>query len=227
MIHALLWDNDGVLIDSERIFFETTRRVFGAAGLELSPGLWAARYLGDGLCSRQIARLLGAPPELAERLVERRNRLFRRRLELPVPVLPGVRRVFERWHPGCRMAVVTGSPRRQFDLIHRHTGLLPYLDCVVTADDCERVKPDPAAYLTALDRLGIGPEHALAVEDSPRGLASATAAGIRCVVIRTPLTHLEACAAAHAVLEHPGELDRILRENGAARARSGEGCSNR
>lgn len=210
MIHALLWDNDGVLVDSESIFFETTRSVFESAGLELTAPFWASQYLGAGVRSRGIARMLGASPELAGRLVEQRNGLFRRRLEQPIPVLPGIREAFARWYNACRLAVVTGSSRRQFDLIHRHTGLLPYLDCVVTADDCRRTKPDPAAYLTVLSRLGLEPGQAVAVEDSPRGLASATAAGIPCVVIRTPLTDLGACASAIAIIDHPAELERIF-----------------
>ena len=212
MIEVLLWDNDGVLVDSERAFFETTRAAFESAGLELTVEYWARHYLGAGRRSIEIAQMLGASPHAAHRLIEERNRAFGERLEFPIPVLPGIPETLARLSSRRRMAVVTGSPRRQFDLIHKHTGLLPFFECVVTADDCEREKPNPEAYLTVLRRLGVDGRACLAVEDSPRGLASATGAGVPCVVLRTAFTDVKACGSACAILEDVCELDGVIQE---------------
>ncbi|MBN1545912.1 MAG: HAD-IA family hydrolase, partial [Syntrophaceae bacterium] len=109
----------------------------------------------------------------------------------------------------------TGSPRDKLLLAHRETELLPLFDCVVTSDDCTQSKPHPGPYFKAMDQLGLMPLECLAVEDSPRGLNAAHAAGIRCLLIPTPLTDMEMCT--HADWIEPditGVLRIVLEENG-------------
>jgi beta-phosphoglucomutase-like phosphatase (HAD superfamily) len=72
--------------------------------------------------------------------------------------------------------------------MHQSSGLLPFFDTIVTGDECPNPKPHPDLYLAGLKSLGVRPESCLAVEDSPRGLASARAAGVPCIVIPTDLT---------------------------------------
>ena len=86
------------------------------------------------------------------------------------------------------MGIVTSSRKDHFDLIHQSTGLLKYFDFVLTASDYARTKPDPAPYLRAVERSGVGREACVAIEDSERGLESATRAGIRCIVVPSSLT---------------------------------------
>jgi beta-phosphoglucomutase-like phosphatase (HAD superfamily) len=87
-----------------------------------------------------------------------------------------------------KLAIVTGCGRDQLALAHAASSLLGCFDLIVTSDDCVRSKPDPEPYLLALSRLGLRAEQCLAIEDSPRGLASARAAGVPCVVVPTELT---------------------------------------
>jgi beta-phosphoglucomutase-like phosphatase (HAD superfamily) len=89
-----------------------------------------------------------------------------------------------------RQAIVTGASREHVNLTHRSTGLLPFFECIITSEDYECAKPHPDAYLAALRRMGIAADEALAIEDSPRGANAALAAGLRCLVIPTPLTRL-------------------------------------
>jgi beta-phosphoglucomutase-like phosphatase (HAD superfamily) len=88
------------------------------------------------------------------------------------------------------MAIVTGCHRQQLQLMHGSNGLLPRFDAIVTGDDCANAKPHPELYLAGLKALGVKAEHCLAIEDSGRGLAAARAAGIRCIVVPTVLTHM-------------------------------------
>ena len=132
-------------------------------------------------------------------MLETRNETYRRRLAQGVPVRAGVRETLSALRKKVRLAVVTSSPRDQIDIIHRSTGLLEFFECVVTADDCERIKPAPDPYLTAVERLGLAPDRCLAVEDSARGVASAAAAAIRCVLVPHELTSPEAAARAFRV----------------------------
>ena len=214
MIRALLWDSDGVLVDSETVFFEFTRAAFASAGFNLSSELWARQYLGEGLRTNDIAEHLGIHRERADEIVRARNQAFGRRLLEPFDARPGAADLLRRLKMRYRLAVVTGAPFSQFAKVHRHTGLADFFDCVVTADETPRVKPHPDLYLRALERLGLPATECLAVEDSPRGLQSAAAAGIRCVVLDTPLTDLSACGAAAAVIQDLAELEAVLERAG-------------
>jgi HAD superfamily hydrolase (TIGR01509 family) len=196
MIGAVLWDNDGVLVETEGLFYQATREAFAAAGLSLSPGTWMRLYLEEGHRSREIALRLGMPAGEADTLIRSRDDLFRHRLARGVSVRPGVHETLEALRGRVRLALVTGSSRRHLLLVHRFTGLLPFFECVVTREDSDRAKPAPDPYLVALARLGLPPESCLAVEDSARGAASAASAGIRCVVVPHELTDREACAGA-------------------------------
>jgi HAD superfamily hydrolase (TIGR01509 family) len=108
------------------------------------------------------------------------------------------------------MGVVTSSRKDHFDVIHRHTGLLKYFDFVLTASDFSRVKPDPEPYLRAVDRSGVSPQACVAIEDSERGLESATRAGISCIVVPTSLTQGGDFAGAQRILASIGEILTVL-----------------
>jgi HAD superfamily hydrolase (TIGR01509 family) len=190
-IHAasvVLWDNDGVLVDTESLFFEVTRAAFARLGLALTKEIWSTRYLTDGKPSREIALALGADPDLIDQVLSDRNKEYRQILSRPPTIRPQVRETLQALFGRIRMAIVTGCDRDQLDRVHASSGLLKYFELVVTSDDCPNAKPDAGLYLTALRSLKIAPEECIALEDSPRGLAAAHAAGIACLAVPTELT---------------------------------------
>jgi HAD superfamily hydrolase (TIGR01509 family) len=211
MIKAVLFDNDGVLIDSESVFFAFTRDALGSAGIGLHPAYWARHYLGNGLKSMEIAESLGLSRPIANDVIDKRNLRFMARLQEGFVPLPGVAETLSILRSLVRMALVTGSPRDKLLLAHQKTALLSLFDCVITSDDCAYAKPHPAPYFTAMDHLGIEPEECLAVEDSPRGLNAAHAAGIRCLLIPTPLTDMEMCLHADWIEPDITSVLRIVR----------------
>ncbi len=206
MIKAVLFDSDGVLVDSERIFFDATRKAFAQAGAAIDGRIWARWYLSEGRHSAEIARELGISESRIEEVIRQRNADFHDRISRGVPVMPGVPDVLERLRDQYRLAVVTGADREHFDLVHRTTGLVGYFETVVTRDDCREVKPAPEAYLTVLDRLALQPEECLAVEDSPRGAVAAVSAGIMCTVFRTALTNVFLCPPQCTVIDDLSEV---------------------
>ena len=196
----MLFDNDGVLVDTETLFFETTRSAFERLGLDLTAETWGRRYLAAGNSSREIALAMGADPMTTDKVLEERNRQFRLVLQQPPPLRPQVRETLAQLRGAVRIALVTGCGRDQLALAHAASGLLDLFEAIITSDDCARSKPDPEPYLNAVQILGLRAEHCLAVEDSPRGLASAQAAGIPCVVVPTCLTRDLAFPGALAVI---------------------------
>lgn len=214
MIEAVLWDNDGLLVDSEALFFDLTKAAFAEEGLELDSVYWGIEYLGNARHSSEIARELGLAAELVGPMIERRNEAFVARLRAPVPLMPKVRETIELLAARqTRLALVTGSPRDKIELMHGKSGLLDYFEVIVTDDDVRQPKPHPEPYLKALDFLGVDSARCLAVEDSLRGLTSAHAAGIACVVVPNRLTRVQGFEKAFAieadasgVLKHLGSL---------------------
>jgi len=201
MIEAVLWDNDGILVDSERRFFEVSRSAFLRFEVELTEALWADLYLGNGLGSRRIALALGVEPNRIDPVLDERNRQYLELLRDPPAVRPRVCETLQTLSKRIRMAVVTGCHRHQLDLMHRTSDLLGFFELIVTGDDCARSKPDPEPYRLALDRMSLLPDRCLAVEDSARGLRSALSAGIACVVVPTDLTAGQDFSGALAVEE--------------------------
>jgi HAD superfamily hydrolase (TIGR01509 family) len=120
--------------------------------------------------------------------MEERNRQYLEVLGQPPAVRPRVRETLSELSGRVRMAIVTGCHRNQLQLMHRSSDLLGFFEAIVTGDECAHPKPHPALYLAALKVLGVNARCCLAVEDSPRGLASARAASVPCMVVPTDLT---------------------------------------
>jgi HAD superfamily hydrolase (TIGR01509 family) len=190
MIKAILWDNDGVLLDTEILFFEITKSAFLRLGLDLTEEIWGREYLGTGKGSRDIALSLGGDPDHVLSVMDERNALYNRILEQPPPVRPLVHEILSALFGKVKMAIVTGSHREQLLTMHKSNRLLNFFDTIITGDDYTHSKPHPEPYLTAMKELDVNEEHCIAVEDSPRGLASAQAAGIQCIIVPTRLTQM-------------------------------------
>ena len=188
MIEAILWDNDGVLVDTEHVYFQATQRVMATAGVHLTEQQYVDHFLVEGRGAWHLLEARGVGPEEIQRLRDARNELYGRLLRGEPRAIPGVVETLEALRGRYVMDVVTSSRKDHFDLIHEHTGLLPYFDFVLTAGDYPRTKPHPDPYLAAVERSGVAADACVAIEDSERGLEAATLAGVRCIVVPTALT---------------------------------------
>lgn len=184
-LKAILWDNDGVLVDTERLYFAATARVLATVGHELTREEYIRVSLTEG---KSLFDLVDVSRAEFEALRGERNAIYSELLAEGDLSIPGAKATLEALKGRVRMAIVTSSRRDHFQIIHRSTGMLPYFECVVDNEDYERSKPSPDPYLLGLERLGLRAEDCIAVEDSSRGMTAAVRAGLRCVVIPTDLT---------------------------------------
>ena len=226
VLRALLWDVDGTLAETER---DGHRRAFNRAfadqGVPLhwdgqAYGAWLAIAGGRERIAAALRQLEGREPqpERLEALQACKQRQYAALMAAgALELRPGVATLIqEAAVAGVRQAIVTTSGRTAVRaLAQRLLGeLAEAIELWVCGDDVRRKKPDPEAYTLALQRLGLGCGEALAIEDSPAGLAAALAAGVPCVVT---LSHygraepLERFAAARALLTGLGPADRVLR----------------
>jgi HAD superfamily hydrolase (TIGR01509 family) len=187
-VQAILWDNDGVLVDTECLFFESTRRILARIGIDLTLEQFLEFSMRQGRSAFELAIERGWSKEQVANLKCERDLLYSEMLRRETRVLTGVQETLKALHGRTRMAVVTSSQRQHFDVMHADTGLTGYFEFVLAREDYEETKPNPEPYLLALKRLGMKAETCVAVEDSERGLAAARAAGLRCLVVPNEIT---------------------------------------
>jgi HAD superfamily hydrolase (TIGR01509 family) len=210
MIEAIFWDNDGVLVDTEHLYFEATQQVLASVDIPLTEDDYRELFLQQGRGAWHLAEARGLPAPDVQALKQRRNALYADLITAQSRVLPGVLDVVAALHGHYRMGIVTSSRRDHFEIIHRDTGLMKYFDFVVTADDCPRTKPCPDPYVHAIRASGMEPAACLAIEDSRRGLEAATAAGLRCVIVPSRLTRTQTFDGAWRRLDSLRDLLSLL-----------------
>lgn len=179
----IFWDNDGVLVDTERLYFRASQEALAQIGIALQEEQFISLSLDQGRSVFELAEQTGHPERQLEQLRDWRNRRYTELLRSHDTVIPGVRELLRRLTGKLGMAIVTSSRKDHFDVIHSVTGLLQCFDFILTREDYLRSKPSPEPYLLALQRSGCPPERCLVIEDSPRGLTAAKAAGLACWVI--------------------------------------------
>jgi HAD superfamily hydrolase (TIGR01509 family) len=214
MIKAIFWDNDGVLVDTEHLYFRATQHVLASVDIPLTAEQYIELFLVKGKGAWHLAAERGIASDEIDELRNSRNALYSEWLAEEPRLNADITRVLDALHGRYVMGVVTSSLKGHFDVIHRHTGLLKYFDFVLTASDYGRAKPDPEPYLLAVNRSRVDPEECVAIEDSARGLESARAAGIRCIVVPSGLTRGSRFVGAYRILDNIGDLLDVLSESG-------------
>lgn len=184
-LRALLFDMDGTLIDSDPLHAEVFVAFLAERGLAITEADYHARF--HGRRNEDIfAEIL--PEEDPWALHEEKEARFRARLGDRAEPLAGVRAVLARAEAeGWRTAVVTNACRENLEAVLAATGLAARFHARALAEECTRGKPDPEVYARAMEALGVLPEHAIAFEDSPSGLAAARGAGAFTVGVATTL----------------------------------------
>lgn len=202
-ISALIFDFDGLLLDTETPAYESWRRVYAEHGLELPLELWQ-HALGtahgfDALT--HLADQVGAA--LDRELVRARRQALKDELSAAETLLPGVMGILrEAAALGLACAVASSSGRAWVEgWLGRH-GIRQNFACVRTADDVRRTKPDPELFLSAAACLGALPAACLVFEDSPNGILAARAAGMRCVAVPGAISGRLRLPEADLVLAH-------------------------
>jgi HAD superfamily hydrolase (TIGR01509 family) len=208
VIEAVVFDLDGVLLDSEPIWNEAKRELVEERG-----GRWNERAPRDMMgmsspeWSRYLVEELGVPldPEdVSDDVVRRLERIYRRRL----PLLDGAHEAVERLAERFPLGLASSSNREIIDLVLELSGLAGRFAVTLSSEEVARGKPAPDVYLEATRRLGVAPEQSAAVEDSENGIRAAKAAGMR--VLALPNPHYppapDALAEADEVLDSLHEL---------------------
>jgi len=183
----ILFDNDGVLVETEKWYFKSNVEVLKEMGLELSQ----ERYLEimvQGQSAFILAEEAGFDYQKIEEARDKRNTLYQHYIKTEDIEIKGVNDILSALSEKYRMGIVTSSRRVDFELIHKNTGITTNMDFVFCSGEYARSKPHPDPYLKGLDYFKGKKSEAIVVEDSQRGLMSAHNAGIDCVIVHNDFT---------------------------------------
>jgi HAD superfamily hydrolase (TIGR01509 family) len=206
----LLFDHDGVLVDTEFWYHKAGERALADIGLTLDKDQYL-RDMNQGLGTWAQARAAGIDEQIISRQREVRNDYYQEYLRTGAIEIEGVVEALAELSKYVRMAIVTTAKRVDFEIIHENRQITQFMDFVLVREDYKLAKPHPEPYLTGLKRFGATKEETLVVEDSPRGLNSAVAAGIDCAVVYNDFTKAhDFSRASHRIKTLIGLKDIIL-----------------
>lgn len=204
---AVVFDFDGLLMDTESCMLGSWQREWRHHGLELDLDSFWVDHGGDVTEERyeRLAQAVGASYDRATSHV--RRVLHRDVLHSELMLRPGIGAWLDQaQRANLRLAVASSSPTGWAQRLLAGVNSLDRFEVFACGDEVPAPKPDPAVYLLALDRLGLSAEQVIAVEDAPHGVAAAQGAGLQCVAIPNP--HMEATrlGAAELVLTSASEM---------------------
>ncbi len=204
---AVIFDMDGILVDTEPVHLDAINAVLAAEGHRLTEEQ-NEQFLGTTVDHTwgRIVELFGLSRPVGEYL-EVYNAEVLERLSRPLTPLPGVREVLAMLESrGTRLAVASSSQMVWVKATLRSLGLTSYFPVLVSGDSVARGKPEPDIYLRAASLLEVEPSLCLAVEDAPRGILAARRAGMTVVAVRTPFTRHLSLDGADYVLDSLAEF---------------------
>lgn len=211
MVEGILWDNDGVLVDTEKFFFKANQDLFARFGIDITEQHFFDWFLTQNHGAWHL--LTDHSPHQIQQLRVERDQMYTQYLKANHDVaMQGMAALLQELAPRVPMGVVTSSRREHFDLIHAKLNLVRHFQFVVTDDMVSSSKPSPEPYLLGLSKIGLRADQSLVIEDSPRGLQAARAAGIPCIVLRNKMMLDFPFEGAHCVVESVDELAHQIKK---------------
>ncbi|MFQ5489829.1 MAG: HAD family hydrolase [Phycisphaerae bacterium] len=205
-IEAVIFDLDGVLVDSAQAHHRSWQALGAELGCEVTAEQFAATF---GRQNRDIVPLLfgeQTDPDGVQRLSDRKEQIYRDLIRGRVPAVPGAVELVGRCAgAGLSLAIGSSAPKENIDLVLSAMGIADFFEVVVHEGDVQRGKPDPQVFVLAAERLGVPAARCAVIEDAPSGIRAARAAGMIAVGL-TSHHPAEALADAHLVVDRLEDL---------------------
>lgn len=208
ILQAVVFDFDGVIIDTEKARYEAMQQVFATYGQKLPLLVWIESIGRAAYAIDPFDYLISITGEKLDiDMLKSTHKKIEMEMADALPLLPGVvERLEEVTNSGGFLAVASSSSRAWVEGHLQKRDLLKYFSAIVCRDDTLRHKPHPEPYSTALKLLKCLPENSFAIEDSPLGIASAKAAGLKCIAVGCSLTRDMDLSDAHYVFSSLDEV---------------------
>jgi beta-phosphoglucomutase family hydrolase len=197
---GILWDMDGVLVDTNEFHFRAWHEVLAEYGIDFAREVHQQVFgmNNTGILSRVLGKRL--TPQLFAEIDDYKEKRFRAAIRGHAQPLPGVRTWLQRLQDaGARQAIASSAPLANIDALIDELGLRTYFDAIVPGADLPG-KPEPVLFLKAAELLDVPPEDCIVIEDAIAGVAAAKRAGMKCIAVMTT-NKAEALSAADLIVE--------------------------
>ena len=206
----LLFDNDGVLVETEKWYYEANKKSLNEINLELTFDVYM-EIMARGGTAWEVAKKNGFSQSIIDEQRRRRDIYYREFISTQPIEIDGVIDVLEELSSEYSFGVVTTSRRVDFDLIHSQRDIVKYMDFTLCVEEYPRSKPHADPYLAGMNRFNATKKQCLVIEDSQRGLSAAVNAGIDCVVVDNEFTRTHDLSAATHKIKKLQELPTLLK----------------
>ncbi len=208
---AVLWDMDGVLVDTAELHYQTWKQTLASYGIPFSRQLFNEFF---GMNNEQtLTGIMGRPPEpsFLQEASDHKEDKFRKFIHGHIELYPGVRKLLqELQRAGVRQAIASSAPQENIDALVNELNMASFFQAIVSG--CElKSKPDPVTFLLAAERLGVNPQRCVVIEDALHGIEAARRAGMKCIAVATT-NPVDLLSPADLVVKRINELNaaRIL-----------------
>jgi len=205
----ILFDNDGVLVETEKWYFEANVKALAELNVKLEEQVYM-EIMAKGGTAWEVAQKQGISEETINKKRFQRDIYYQEFLKTKNIEIDGVKDILTKLSKKYKMAIITTSRRVDFDLIHKKRGIIDFMDFTLCVEEYKRAKPYPDPYLEGLKKFNAKKEETIIVEDSQRGLTSAFNAGIECVIVKNEFTKTHDFSKASYYINNLKELEKIL-----------------
>jgi len=183
----ILFDNDGVLVETEPLYFKANVKALSELGVELTLERYM-KIMARGGNAWEVALEKGITKEVIDKKRFQRDEYYQEYIRTSNIEIDNVKEILTELSKTYKMGIVTTSRRVDFELIHNNRGITDFMEFVLCVEDYPRAKPYADPYLAGLEKFNASAEETIVVEDSQRGLTSAYNAKIDCVIVKNEFT---------------------------------------
>ena len=205
----LLFDNDGVLVETENWYYEANVKALAEIDIELTFDIYM-EIMARGGTAWEVAKKQNISQAIIDEQRARRDVYYREFIRSEHIEIDGVVDTLEELKKEYKMGIITTSRRVDFDLIHNERDIIKFMDFTLCVEEYPRAKPHPDPYLAGMKRFNASSNESLVIEDSQRGLSSAVNAGIECVIVDNEFTRTHDFSNATYKIEKITQLPKLL-----------------
>ncbi len=205
----ILFDNDGVLVETEKWYYEANVKALKEFNINLEFETYM-EIMARGGTAWELAQKEGISKEKIDKKRFQRDIYYQEFLKKEDIEISGVKDILKELSQEYKMAIITTSRRVDFDLIHNNRGIIDFMEFSLCVEEYKRSKPYPDPYLAGLKKFNAKKVETIIVEDSQRGLSSAYNAGIECVIVKNEFTKTHDFSKASYYIDNLKEIKNIL-----------------